>query len=243
MNYRVKTSSELDIHSGPGTSYESIGTLDPGQTIISPDTADWLPVLLEDDSIGWATRKDLEEAPTTKEAPAPTPAPATTGPPLFQKELTAKFGAPKEGAGYLVTIDLREFAGHLGHVKDFEGNPWGCRIYGHKLLDAPLKQAFRLLCERGLAGELRTYDGCFNIRPMTGGGGYSVHSWGLAVDLNALLNPYGGPTRFSKEFILCFAEAGFEAGALWHTPDGMHFQLPWTQDWRQSSNPLRPRLT
>jgi hypothetical protein len=45
---------------------------------------------------------------------------------------------------------------------------------------------------------------------------------------------------FSDELVRCFAEAGFEWGGLWRTPDGMHFQLPWTQDWRQSANPLRP---
>jgi hypothetical protein len=97
-----------------------------------------------------------------------------------------------------------------------------------------------LICDRGLADELHTYDGCFNIRRMKGGNSLSVHSWGLAVDFNAAENPYGGQVTFSDEFIRCFADAGFEAGALWRTPDGMHFQLCWTQDWQSSDNPLAP---
>lgn len=163
--------------------------------------------------------------------------------PVFQSQLTDIFGEPNEGQfarDYLRTMDFSEFAAAFGHVVDYEGNAWGHRIYGNWIMEAPLRRAFGFLVERGLAGELRTYDGCFNIRKMKGGSGYSVHSWGLAVDFNAAENPFGGRVTFSPEFIRCFAEAGFESGALWRTKDGMHFQTPWTKDWRGSSNPLAP---
>ncbi len=229
------TVSGLNVRLGPGLQFDSVDRLNPGDVVteaaIPPD---WCPIELEDGSIGWVARQYL------KEYVGPVGTPATGGEILLQRDLTAKFGPPDSKANYLATIDLRAFSQYLGHVKDFEGNVWSGKIYGHKLLEARLKKAFQLLCDRGLAGELKTYDGCFNIRRMTGGSAWSVHSWGLAVDLNASLNTYGGPVRFSREFILCFAQAGFEAGALWHTPDGMHFQLPWTQDWRNSDNPLRP---
>ncbi len=119
------------------------------------------------------------------------------------------------------------------------------------LLEGPLKKALRLVCERGLAGELKTYDGCFNIRPMKSGRSLSVHSWGLALDFNAETNPfqYPGPSfsdmvrDFSDDFVRCFAEAGFEWGGIWKSvKDPMHFQLPWTQDWQESSAPLRPEV-
>jgi hypothetical protein len=138
-------------------------------------------------------------------------------------------------------MDFSEFAGPFAHVNDYDGDPWRHRIYGNWIMEAPLRRALGLLVARGLARELRTYDGCVNIRRMKGGSGYSMHSWGLAVDFNAGSNPFGGPVRFSKGFIKCFAESGFEAGALWNTPDGMHFQIVFTSSkWLTSDNPLRP---
>jgi hypothetical protein len=160
--------------------------------------------------------------------------------PIFQRDLPALFGDPDETAEYLTTMDFTEFAEAFAHVLDYEGNPWGLKIYGHELLEAPLRQAFRFLVERGLSVELETYDGCFNIRQMKGGSGYSVHSWGLAVDLNAASNRFGQDPSLSPEFVRCFADCGFEWGGLW-TPDkyrdGMHFQLPLI---RVRTGPLAP---
>jgi len=160
--------------------------------------------------------------------------------PIMQSQLLNLFGKPRDPAPYLKVIDLKEFAGYLGHVRDFQGNPWSCRIYGHEAMAGPLKAAFRLLCERGYAGELKTYDGCVCIRPPKGGSmPYSVHAWGLAVDFNALTNPYGGRPTLSARLVKYFAECGFEWGGLWSTPDGMHFQLPWVRA-REDGNPLNP---
>ncbi|MFA5381848.1 MAG: M15 family metallopeptidase [Candidatus Micrarchaeia archaeon] len=162
--------------------------------------------------------------------------------PIMQNQLLNLFGAPRDPASYLTTISLKEFAEYLGHVRDFEGNPWSLRIYGHELLAGPLRAAFQKLCGRGLAGELRTFDGCFNIRQMKGGSSYSVHSWGLAMDLNAGSNPFGGMPTLSTKFVQCFAESGFEWGGLWQPDslrDGMHFQLPWIRD-RGHDSPLFP---
>lgn len=249
MNYRVIAQSGLKIRSGPGINYEEeaepipYGFVAVGADVPTTDPG-WVPILLEDDSIGWVARRYVTEDRTDfrEEEAARIRPPAPAGLPIFQRDLAARYGYPKNNAPYLKIIDLRAFAGALGHVRDFLGNPWFCRIWGHEALDSPLNFAFRLLVARNLAGELRTYDGCFNIRKMTSGQSYSVHSWGLAVDFNARQNPYGGEVTFSDDFIMCFAEAGFESGALWSTPDGMHFQLPWTRDWRESGEELRPRL-
>jgi hypothetical protein len=71
MNYRVSASEGLNIRSGPGTNFEDIGTLANEAVVISPETADWLPILLEDNTIGWVARQYLKEAPKAPEAPAP----------------------------------------------------------------------------------------------------------------------------------------------------------------------------
>lgn len=254
MNFKVTASSGLKIRSGPGINFEELtlpeDRLRLGDVVIEAETSSpdpgWLAILMDDETIGYVARQYVQEIQEdfrqveAKEIAMVPILPA--GIPLFQKELISKFGYPKERAGYLTTIDLREFAPHLSHVRDFEGNRWSCRIYGHEAMAGPLKKAFGLIISRGLAGELKTYDGCFCIRKMTGGSSYSVHSWALAVDFNAKWNPYGGEVQFSEDLIMCFAESGFEGGALWNTPDGMHFQLPWTRDWRNSENPLAPKV-
>jgi len=149
---------------------------------------------------------------------------------IFQRELEDRFGTPGDDTSYLKTMDFSEFSESFAHVRDYEGNKWGLKIYGHKLMESPLCKALGLVVERGLADELKTYDGCFNIRKKKGGSGYSVHSWGMAVDFNAATNPFGGEPTFSDNFVKCFAESGFEWGGLWvpdSIRDGMHFQLPW----------------
>ncbi len=257
MNFEVIAKSGLKIRGGPGQDYEEVaervmlGEVIMGANQDSPDPA-WQPILLDDDSVGWAAREWLRPEETDYPAQeiekiqAPAPAPVKKSP-IMQSQLTSLYGYPKNNAGYLKIIDLREFAGHLGHVRDFEGNKWSCRVWGHEAMEQPLKTAFRLLCERGRAHEIHTYDGCFCIRPMKNGTRPSVHGWALAVDFNARTNPFQADgsqpliTDFSDAFVRCWAEAGFEWGGLWTScHDAMHFQLPWTQDWRNSSRPLRP---
>jgi hypothetical protein len=100
------------------------------------------------------------------------------------------------------------------------------RIYCNRDLITPLQNAFINLIARGYAeSELLTWDGCFNVRQMTGGTNYSLHSWGIAVDVNAFDNGYGEKPKMSIGFIECFTDARFDWGGEWRIPDGMHFQL------------------
>ena len=168
--------------------------------------------------------------------------------PFFQSQVQDIFGTPDENGpfaqNYLRTLDLTEYADALGHVLDYEGNPWSHKIYCNFAMHEPLKRAFGLIVSRGLADQLKTYDGSFNIRQSKGGGMMSQHSWGIAVDFNAATNPFGPQriTDFSDDFILCFAQSGFESGSLWGHPnfDCMHFQLSFTKDWSNSDEPLKP---
>lgn len=100
------------------------------------------------------------------------------------------------------------------------------RLYCNKELVEPLTQAFRNLIERGCVQELKTWDGCFNVRKMRGLNSMSIHSWGIAIDLNAAWNGLGKKPTLSKAFVKCFTDAGFEWGGNWQSRvDGMHFQL------------------
>lgn len=116
------------------------------------------------------------------------------------------------------------------------------RIYCHPLMVKPLEMAFYNLIGRYYVDELKTWDGCWNLRPIRGyekkyaalmAAGkveqairyLSIHSWGGALDVNASENGLGKKPKLSKGFVKCFTDAGFEWGGNWARPDGMHFQL------------------
>ena len=109
------------------------------------------------------------------------------------------------------------------------------RIFCNKDMIGPLSQAFKNLIDRGFVKELKTWDGCFNIRNKRGLQSMSLHSWGIAIDMNASDNALGktreelirlGRKPFSDGFLQCFRDAGFDCGADWSKrPDFMHVQL------------------
>lgn len=116
------------------------------------------------------------------------------------------------------------------------------KIYCNKDLVTPLGNAFSNLNQAGLLKEIKTWDGCFNPRPIRG---YeekfkalimagkndeaaqllSIHTWAIAIDVNAAWNRLGATPTLTKEFVQCWLEAGFDWGGDWSRKDGMHFQL------------------
>ncbi len=99
------------------------------------------------------------------------------------------------------------------------------KVYCNRLLSAPLVAALTNVVNRGLAAELKTWDGCYKVRMKTAGFSPSLHSWGVAIDLNAATNGYNKTPRLSSAFVKCFTDVGFDWGGEWKKPDGMHFQL------------------
>jgi len=99
------------------------------------------------------------------------------------------------------------------------------RLYCNKDMVGPLSNAFSNLIKTGKVAELKTFDGCFNIRKQRGASSTSLHSWGIAIDVNAAWNGLSKQPTLSKEFVKCFTDAGFDWGGTWKRLDGMHFQL------------------
>lgn len=99
------------------------------------------------------------------------------------------------------------------------------KIYCNKLMTGPLEKAFRNLMSYSIEHQLKTWDGCFNVRKKRGLGSLSLHSWGLAIDVNAAWNQLNQKPTLSSGFISSFTDAGFEWGGTWERKDGMHFQL------------------
>ena len=116
------------------------------------------------------------------------------------------------------------------------------RIYCNKEMPLALEIALYNVIDRGYTNDLKTWDGCFQVRPIRGyerkvkeliASGQiekamiymSIHSWGVAIDINAFENGLGMQPRMKLGFVKCFTDAGFEWGGTWKRADGMHFQL------------------
>jgi hypothetical protein len=99
------------------------------------------------------------------------------------------------------------------------------KIYCNKQMVLPLEIAFLNIIDRGLTDQVKTWDGCFNIRAKRGLSSWSLHSWAIAIDINAATNGLGKEPTMSKELVACFTDAGFDWGGTWKRKDGMHFQL------------------
>jgi len=134
---------------------------------------------------------------------------------VTSKDCLNKYGNP-ELEKYMVLWDIPP-ALEVGAIPK--------RLYCNKDLVGPLSKALQSLIDRGLVDQLKTWDGCFNIRKKRGQSTSSLHSWGIAIDVNAAWNRFGSKPTLSPEFVKCFTDNGFDWGGVWSKPDGMHFQL------------------
>lgn len=127
----------------------------------------------------------------------------------------AKYGAPEKQSAMIVWDVPAEL--EIGVIPK--------KLYINRDAVGPAEKAFRNLISRGFISELKTFDGCFNIRPQRGSASPSLHSWGVAFDVNAATNGLGKKPTLSAGFVKCFTDAGWDWGGPWKRPDGMHFQL------------------
>jgi hypothetical protein len=98
----------------------------------------------------------------------------------------------------------------------------------HEAMIAPLRRALGALRRRGLARlvDPGDYAGCYAPRRIPSSGSLSLHAWGLAIDLNASVNPQFGDSRQDPRLVRAMERAGFTWGGHWPTaPDPMHFEL------------------
>lgn len=99
-------------------------------------------------------------------------------------------------------------------------------IYCNKDMAPALEEAIRNVVSRGLASQLKTFDGCFRIRDVRGFPGIlSAHSYGGAIDINAATNGLGQAGDMSAELVECFTDACFYWGGRFKRRDGMHMSF------------------
>ena len=101
------------------------------------------------------------------------------------------------------------------------------RFSCHERLFPRLIAAMHELRERGRAEAIRNFAGCYSARMVMRrpNGAISHHSWGAAVDINSLTNPYGSDPRQPAVLVRVMRERGFAWGGRWTVPDGMHFEF------------------
>ncbi len=141
--------------------------------------------------------------------------------PLSPAQMKALFGDPCQEANLQsFTVPI------LGHVT--------C----HRLIGPQLQRILAAVENDGLAGQLDAsqYGGIYCCRPMQGGGSYSHHSWGIAIDLNTCEQANGskgsdlnfrqhGEFPHLRRLLPYFIAEGWAAGIQWqNVPDPMHFE-------------------
>lgn len=103
------------------------------------------------------------------------------------------------------------------------------RVTCHRVMLPQLRGAMQELIDRGLAGLIRPeqYGGCWVPRFIANdpSRGLSLHSWGIALDLNVPTNLRGTRGDMDPRVVAVMESWGFAWGGTWSDPDPMHFEL------------------
>lgn len=99
----------------------------------------------------------------------------------------------------------------------------------HKVMLPQLRGALREVAARGLAGKIHPdeYGGCYVPRFIARdpSRGLSLHTWGIAVDLNVPGNQRGVAGEIDRTVVSIFKSWGFAWGGDWAWTDPMHFEM------------------
>jgi hypothetical protein len=99
----------------------------------------------------------------------------------------------------------------------------------HRVMIPQLRAALQEVADTGLASAIDPADfgGCYSPRFIgrDPDRGLSLHTWGIAVDLNVSGNHVGTPGTIDPRVVRIFESWGFAWGGRWSVPDPMHFEL------------------
>ena len=101
------------------------------------------------------------------------------------------------------------------------------RVTCHRLMVPQLRGALQDVVDAGLAGSLHTYDGCYVPRFIERDPSHaiSLHTWGIAIDLDASTNYRGIKGTMDPRVVDIFKRWGFRWGGDWSYSDPMHFEI------------------
>lgn len=98
----------------------------------------------------------------------------------------------------------------------------------HRLMLPQLRGALQEVVDRGLASRIHPeqYGGCFVPKGIEGSpGAISLHTWGIAIDLNVPGNLRGTEGEIDRRVVAIFKRWGFAWGGDWSWTDPMHFEM------------------
>lgn len=99
----------------------------------------------------------------------------------------------------------------------------------HRVMLPQLRAALTEISRRGLATAIDPddYGGCYVPRfiDRDPSKGLSLHTWGIAVDLNVATNQRGTSGEIDRDVVAIFKKWGFAWGGDWEWTDPMHFEL------------------
>lgn len=152
---------------------------------------------------------------------------------MTTQQITKKYGAHNEtGNGYLIKIQL-PYPMKLAWDTDTVVNSMMC----HKLVSKKFLDVFNEIhrvygYEKIKELGIDLFGGCFNYRKMRGGNSWSMHSWGIAIDLDPARNKLketSKTARFArpeyKAMIDIFYKHGFQSLGREKNYDWMHFEI------------------
>jgi hypothetical protein len=103
------------------------------------------------------------------------------------------------------------------------------RVTCNKGMIPQLRSALIDVVRQGLADKIHPgqYGGCYVPRYIANdpAKGLSLHSWGIAIDLNVPENQRGTVGRMDRTVVSIFKKWGFAWGGDWSYTDPMHFEL------------------
>ncbi len=101
------------------------------------------------------------------------------------------------------------------------------RVTCHKLMLPQLRGALQAVVDAGLGDQLKTFDGCYVPRFIESNpeNSISLHTWGIAIDMDAATNYRGIRGTMHPEIVNIFKRWGFRWGGDWAYTDPMHFEL------------------
>lgn len=196
----MRTTSRLNVRSGPGTTFRILHTLAKAAKVdVLERHGDWVWDGL---SPGWVHGAYLTVA--------------EISPPRGLQAIKRLFGEP---GGSAASAGVVRFPAPL---KLGYANASVTRAACHAELEDVFTAVFAEIHARGYWHLLKTYDGIYNKRKKTANSDqWSTHSWGIAVDLNAATNGFGTKGDMPEPIIEIFEKHGFT-----HLKsDPMHFQF------------------
>ena len=139
------------------------------------------------------------------------------------KECIAKYGSPMLPAFQLENMEIYKAPDDICEYITVLPR----RIYMNKAMIPFFEKALRDIYEKDFDGDIHEWGGCFSIRMMRGvkPPTPSIHSWGIAFDINETAYPQGKRIKTIPGYVKCFIDNGFDWGNNFPIPDPMHFQL------------------